>query len=220
MLLYMWNRFAVRGVSRPSSTRLRLKEFLLATFVLGGLFAAPASALNSIVLDPTELTVTEGDTFTLQMVMDFDDPTTGGGLEITYDSLVSFISFDFDAGLGDTPFFRMPPAANDTNQPLELGFGFFMSPASGQRVVGTFTFRAEGVGTSQFVTLAPSGLIPGPFYGPLDPMNPMDVTFGSSAITIVAAQNIVPEPSATLLMFVGLVGLSLYPTAPDKVRSR
>jgi hypothetical protein len=220
MSLYMWNRFAMRGVSRPSSPRLWLKELLLATFVLGGLFAAPASALNSIALDPTELTVTEGDTFTIQMVMNFDDPTIGGGLEVTYDPLVSFISFDFDAGLGDTPPFRMPATDNDTTQPLELGFGFFPTPASGQRVVGTFTFRAEGVGTAQFVTLAPSGLIPGPFYGPLDPMNPMDVTFGSSAVTIVAAQNVVPEPSATLLMFVGLVGLSLYPAAPAKGRSR
>lgn len=226
MLLFMRNLFAVRGSSRSRSTtprpRIRLKELLLATFVLGGLFAAPASALNSIVLDPNFLTVTEGENFTIQLVMDFDEATTGGGLEITHDSLVSFISFDFDPTFVGN-FGLSAPADNEVVQPLEIGFGFFtLAPpfgVSGRHVVGTITFEALGVGATQFVTTAASGFNPGPFYGPADPMTPMTVSYGSSAITIESAQP-VPEPTTSLLMFLGLAGLSLYPAAPTKGRPR
>jgi len=226
MLLFLRNLFAARGSSRPCSTtprpRIRLKELLLATFVLGGLFASPASALNSIVLGPSSLTVTEGESFAIQLVMDFDDATAGGGIEITHDSLVSFISFDFDSNFVGN-FGLTAPADNEVVQPLEIGFGFLtMAPPfgiSGRHVVGTITFEALGVGATQFVTTAASGFNPGPFYGPADPFAPMAVSFGSSAVTIVPAQP-VPEPSTALLMFLGLAGLSLFPAAPGKGRPR
>jgi hypothetical protein len=167
-------------------------------------------------------TVAEGENFSIQLSMDFDEATTGGGLQISYDSLVSFISFDWDESFMAN-FGRTAPADNEAAQPITLGFGYFsFAPPfgfSGQHDIGTLTFQALGAGATQFVTAAASSLIPGPFYGPANPSAPMTLSYGQAEIEIVPVVP-VPEPSASLLMFLGLAGLSFYPSASKQDRSR
>jgi len=228
MLLCTRILFSVLGGSRARSTfrpRTRFNGLLLSTFALVSLFASTASAQNSIILSPSMQTVEEGEAFSIQLSMDFGEATTGGGFDISYDSLVSFISFDFDENFVAN-FGLSAPADYETAQPLSVGFGFFsFAPPfgfSGQHTIGTLTFQALGVGATQFVTTAASSLIPGPFYSPANPMTPMTVSYGEAGIDIVPVPPLVPvpEPSATLLMFLGLAGLSVYPSASKRDRSR
>ncbi len=217
MLLYKRVLSSRRDSSRhcsdtPGTPGSRLKGLLLTLVALACLsFAGPAFALNSIDLDPASLTVNQGENFSIQLTMNFDEATVGGGLEVTYTTNVSFVSFEFNPSLTNT-FGLSGPANSAPGQPLEIGFGFFtMSDppgVSGSHVIGTFTFNALAVGPTQFITTASSALSPGPFYGPADPLVPMTVSFGSSAVTVV------PEPSTAILMFLGLLGLGACGSAP------
>ena len=155
MLLYKRVLSARRDSSRhcsdtPGTPGSRLKGFLLTLVALACLsFAGPAFALNSIDLDPASLTVNQGENFSIQLTMNFDEATVGGGLEVTYTTNVSFVSFEFNPSLTST-FGLTGPTNNAPGQPLEIGFGFFtMAPpfgVSGSHVVGTFTFNALAVG--------------------------------------------------------------------------
>jgi hypothetical protein len=177
------------------------------------LSASQAAALNSIELSPTTQSVTVGDQVNISLNMNFDDLTTGGGLEVSYDALaLSFVSFSFDVGFGGN-FGLSAPTDGDQANPFTIGFGFFsMAPpygANGQHLIGTLVFEAlaPGIGT---ISTGASSFIPGPFYGPADPMNPLVVEFGSTQV-MVASPAPIPEPSTALLLLVGLTGLSAFP---------
>ena len=73
----------------------RFSLVIAAVIVLLG--STPANALNIVSLDPIEQVVGVGSDFTLDLIMDFDDVTVGGGLEITYSSDLTFLSFIFYA---------------------------------------------------------------------------------------------------------------------------
>ena len=177
------------------------------------LSASQAAALNSIELSPTTQSVTVGDQVNISLSMNFDDVMSGGGLEVSYDALgLSFVSFSFDVGFGGN-FGLSAPAAGDSADRLSIGFGFFsMAPpygANGQHLIGTLVFEAlaPGIGT---ISTGASSFIPGPFYGPADPMNPLVVEFGSTQV-LVSSPAPIPEPSTALLLLVGLTGLSAFP---------
>ena len=224
MLLFNGVPTSGRHVSRSCSDQIasrrpsRIKTLVLTALALAGVsFAAPAFALNMVYLDPSAVSVNEGETFAIQLKMNFTDPTVGGGVEISYDAMVEFVSFDFNQTMFSNPMLNMGPADNDPNQPLEVGFGaFFMAPPfgiTGEHVVGTMTFRALGTGHTQFITSAasPLGTVPGPFYGP-GATTPLAVSFGTSAVTVV-----VPEPSTAVLLSLGLVGLALSGSIPRRI---
>ena len=175
--------------------------------------ASQAAALNSIELAPATGTVTAGDQVNISLNMNFDDYTTGGGLEVSYDALaLSFVSFSFDAGFGGN-FGLSAPTDGDQTNPFTIGFGFFtMAPpygVNGQHLIGTLVFEAlaPGIGT---ISTGASSYIPGPFFGPADPYNPMVVTYGSTQV-LVSSPAPIPEPSTALLLLVGLTGLTAFP---------
>ena len=177
---------------------------LIAGFVF--LSASNGIALNSIYLTPPTQTVVLGDTFNVELMMDFDDVTVGGGVEIAFDSLVLFQSFVFDPGFSAN-FGLSSPAPGETVQPLEIGFGFFFGIApfgeTGLHHVGTLTFFAAGFGSTQMITTGSSASSPGPFFSPTDSLNPLVVDFGGATVDIVP----IPEPSTALLFGLGLVTL-------------
>ncbi|MCP4904460.1 MAG: PEP-CTERM sorting domain-containing protein [bacterium] len=161
---------------------------------------------NCIYLNPDTQDVLLGNTFQVDLMMDFSDVTVGGGVEITYDPLVLFQSFAFDPSfVGD--FGLSSPTNNSLVQPLEIGFGFFVLSEphgeSGLHTVGSATFLAIGTGTLQMITTGSSASSPGPFYDPLS--TPLSVNFGSSSVDITP----IPEPSTAALIGLGLATLAI-----------
>ena len=192
-------------------------KFVLSLFssiaALVMLSASQAAALNLIELSPTTQAVTVGDQVDISLNMNFDDLTTGGGFEVSYNGLaLSFVSFSFDAGFGAN-FGLSAPTVGDQTNPFTIGFGFFtLAPpygVNGQHLIGTLVFEAlaPGIGT---ISTGASSFIPGPFYCPADPFNPMVVTYGSTQV-LISSPAPIPEPSTALLLLVGLTGLSAFP---------
>lgn len=172
--------------------------------------ASQAAAFNSIELSPVTQAVNVGDQVSIAVMMNFSEPTVGGGLEVSYDAVgLSFVSFSFDAGFAGNFGFTSPAAGDQTN-PITIGFGFFQVPSSsivGQLVVGTLIFEALTPGSRTVFTAASSGLAPGPFYSPAAPFGELTVHYGSAQVTVPGPVP-VPEPSTALLFLVGLAGLS------------
>jgi hypothetical protein len=88
---------------------IRLAIIVLAGIWLG--FAAGAArALNIVSLTPITQEVSLGETVLVSVEIQFDDPTLGGGIDLLFDeSVLEFVSFAFDPGLGDDPAFRLTP---------------------------------------------------------------------------------------------------------------
>ncbi len=201
-----------------SEFRTFVKRSIFSLALLGALFASPAHALNTIALDPNFLTVSVGDTFQLDLLMNFTDQTVGGGVEIRYDSNFEFVAFQFDPAFLQVANFGLgSPAVGETAQPLEVAFGYFnfVNPTqglSGSYTIGTFTFNAINEGAGKFVLTDPSPLSPGPFYSPTDSVNPLVVSFGDTQIEILpAGATVIPEPTSAILMGLGLAGLGFFP---------
>lgn len=183
--------------------------FSILCCVLGILLPGASRALNEITLTPVLPSVLIGDSFSIILGMRFDEPTQGGGIEITYDPpaplsspVSSFADFVFDAGLGDNPFFQIDPFDGSSDSPLEIGFGVLLEPPLvGNLTIGLLTFNALEAGNFT-VTAGPSASFPGPFFGP-GGGSPLDVSFGPAVVTTV-----VPEPSTAALLGFALVGLA------------
>ncbi len=179
----------------------------LAIIVMAGIWlsfaAGAARALNIVSLAPVTQDVSVGETVFVTMQIQFDEPTLGGGVDLLFDeSVLAFVSFEFDPSLGDDLAFRLAPIAPVGNL-LTLGFGSFAGLA-GSRVVGTFTFDAIGLGNADLTT-ASNAFPAGPFISatsPLDP--PMSVDFEEGTV------NVIPEPGTLALLSFGSVGLLLF----------
>lgn len=152
----------------------------------------------TISLSPTSQNVTQGSQVSLLLNMDFsDDPTSGGGVDIFYDSSrLSFVSFVFSSGLGDDVSFRRQPDLQ-LNELNGLTFGNFAG-LSGPSTVGTLTFNALGTGTT-FLTMADNNAPAGPFFSAAT-FNQQTVTYQGASVNIAA----VPLPAAVWLMVSGL----------------
>jgi hypothetical protein len=198
-------------------TKVRCAVAGLITAVILVLGSSPAYALNVISLDPAVQSVEVGSEFMVDLMMDFDDVTVGGGVEITLDPLLTFLSFDFDPAF-TANFGLTGPLAGETVQPLEIGFGWFLltpvGGATGTYTVGQLTFRAEASSASQVISTAGSALTPGPFFGP-GSGTPMSVQFGQASVTISSPAatggdpaGTAPEPGPALMLGLGLTGLA------------
>lgn len=176
-----------------------------AALLLLGASQASAFGVNSIYLTPPDQSVVSGGTFDVNLVMNFDDVTSGGGVEITFDPLVLFQSFSFDPAFTQN-FVPITPVDGETTQPLNIGFGFFVPVAPygevGLHTIGTLTFQAVGIGTTQMITTGASalGTSPGPFYSsPGATLLP--VNFSGASVSILP----IPEPSTAILLGLGLI---------------
>lgn len=188
-----------------------MKRSFLAAWVIMGICTAlstPASALNSILPIFSAISVEEGSTFTIDIMMDFDEITVGGGVEVTFGPSVTFQSFAFDSGFPGV-WGVSGPANDETAQPLNIGFGLFLPIApfgfSGQHLVGTLTFLAGNAGSWNVGTAgSPAGSPTGPFASPYTPYDSLEVSYGSTLVQVTP----VPEPSSAALMALGLAFLA------------
>lgn len=160
------------------------------------------SQAATVSLSPLSQNVALGNPVSLLLNMDFTgDPTLGGGVDIFYNSsLLSFVSFTFDSGLGDeTSLRRLPDVL--TNELNGLAFNSFTG-LSGPSLVGTLTFNTIGAGTALF-TMADNDFPAGGFYSAAT-FDPQAVTYQGVSVNVTA----VPLPAAVWLMLsgMGLIG--------------
>lgn len=164
---------------------------------LAMLLSCAAAQSASISLSPTTQNATLGDTVALQLSMDFsDDATLGGGLDVFYDDAVlQFVSFTFDAGLGDDVDLQRQPDVL-TGELDALAFGSFTG-LSGPSLVGTFLFNTLTGGTVNF-SLAQNDTVAGGFYS-ANSFEAQSVTLNGATVNVSA----VPLPAAGWLLMSG-----------------
>ena len=172
-----------------------------------------ASAQNTVRLAPTvQAVATSEPKLSIELEIDFAQATVGGGVEITYDAArLQFDEFTFS---NDPNFGLMGPVPGETLQPLGVGFGWLsLSPpfgVSGLHMIGTLTFvpLAEG---QAIVQTGPSLISPGQFFGPGSP-SPLVVDFEAASV------HVVPEPTLSVALCSGVVGLSSLVTRRRRVQ--
>lgn len=122
-----------------------------AGIVLAGIFGLANVQAATIYLNPSFSEVGEGDTFTLELWMDFaGDATLGGGLDIVFDNFVdgdqlTFVSYVPEA-LGDPALISTPTIAAAKNALEGITFGDLIDGLEGPALVGTLTFTANIAG--------------------------------------------------------------------------
>ena len=140
-----------------------------------------------------------GDNVSLDLNMDFtDEATVGGGIDISFGTMMQFVSFDYNPGLGDDPAFRFPI---DTATPGELNglsFGNF-SGLSGPATVGTLILRALSPGSAD-LTLEENASTVGGFFS----VNSTSQDPSFTGVSFDVQPSPVPLPGAVWLMLSGL----------------
>jgi len=160
-------------------------RMLFLIVLVGMSYVSAAAAQNFVDLSPTQSeTIVVGLDVALNLEIEFTDATVGGGVEITYDATrLEFVSFTFS---GDPDFGLTGPAANDPNQPLEIGAGWLVvSPpfgVTGIHAIGTLLFRPIASGSATVSTRA-SGINPGPFYS-ASTGTPMAVVYSGATVNV------------------------------------
>jgi hypothetical protein len=178
--------------SNNNKTSILFSVLISLYMAIGQVHAATMS------LTPTIQNVALGNQVLLQLNMDFGtDPTLGGGVDILYNnSLLSFVSFAFDPGLGDDPLLqRQPDALSGTLN--GLAFGNF-DGLGGPSVVGTLIFNSIGAGIANF-SLAENVFPAGGFFSATS-LEPQVVTFTGASVNVTA----VPLPAAGWFLLSGL----------------
>lgn len=187
----------------------RARFIALAGLLLAGTVGTAQAA--TITLTPAAQTVVLGQPVVLTVQMDFTDvATVGGHFSVFYDSTrLDFVSFTFDAGLGDDSAFRRAP--DDLPGVVEgIGFGD-LSGLTGPSTVGQVAFSSLATG-SVLLTLG------NPTDGSLDPFYDL----GSTAIAVSfgsANVEVVPLPAALWMLLGGLAVLPGAIRAPRRERS-
>ncbi len=168
----------------PEPKRFAMRMLFLIVLV-GMSYVSAAAAQNFVDLSPTQSeTIVVGLDVALNLEIDFTDATVGGGVEITYDATrLEFVSFTFS---GDPDFGLTGPAADDPNQPLEIGAGWLVvNPpfgVTGIHAIGTLLFRPIASGSATVSTSA-SGINPGPFYS-ASSGTPMVVVYSGATVNV------------------------------------
>ncbi len=179
-------------------SRSRFAWLLAALFLTAAL---PAQALNRIDLAIGDTVPSPGDDVVeIAMSMNFDDPTLGGRIGISYDSTaLTFLSFAFDSTFTGN-FALLEPAAGSVENPLIVGAAwFFVAPPIGPAPIGSFLFQR--LDPTAPTTLASEAV---PLFGFASQTSTDDLAVDFGSLTIPA----VPEPSTALLLMGGLATLS------------
>ena len=116
---------------------------LASAFVLFVAFGTANAA--SISLSPAYVDGSPGDTFSLDVIMDFSDVTAiGGGFDVLFDSSgVTFVSWAA-AGVGDPALAREPDVFDGLLSGIAVGD--FVSGITGVQNLGTLTFQLDRSG--------------------------------------------------------------------------
>jgi hypothetical protein len=176
---------------------------------VGGLLMAAVSNTQaaSISLNPLTSQVQVGNSFSVELLMNFsDEATLGGGLDVNYDSTYAdFVSFTFNSSFlsMSDPYMTCPgsgacPPVDQFNSVQNIAFGNFAG-IGGTFTIGTLVFTALNSGSISLATAATTG-VAGPFVSAITYV-PMDVTFNGASISAVSA---VPVPAAVWLFISGL----------------
>jgi hypothetical protein len=173
-----------------------------AAATLSTLAPGVAQATGSLVFAPVASSVTQGDSFAVQVRGEsFTDNVVGGGFSMSYDravlSLASVVvnttvwDFSSSAGLID----------NTTGNLTDVFFNTIAATLpTGNFAIATLNFLAVGEGTSALVLRASPTF---PFANDLAEV--IEVSFGTGSVNVSA----VPEPAAWMSMLLGGLMLPL-----------
>lgn len=185
-----------------------MRANLRATLLIAGLsWLATSAQAATLRLDPTSTSAIVGDLVTLSVVGEFGAAgTLGGGFDLFFDdSLLDFVSFEFDANLMDDPAFRRAPdvLAGELNG---IAFGEF-DGYTGDVLIGAVTFLAIGEGIVDLMLAVNEGgppSNPGPFVD-LQGFEILDVTTVGAQLDLQP----IPVPAAAWLLASALAALGL-----------
>lgn len=189
------------------SLRFSRSGLIVAAIAILGMSSTSANAVNLIDFGPASQSMEVGSEFTLDIMMYFDDVTVGGGLEVTFSSGLTFLSFDFNPAF-TANFGLLGPDPGSVAPVLDIAFGWLIFTGiggeTGTHNVGQLRFRADGPGPVEIVLAEESNSAAGPYYGPANLNSALDVDFGSATINVLP----IPEPHTAVLLGMGLLGLS------------
>ncbi|AEG01749.1 VPLPA-CTERM sorting domain-containing protein [Methylomonas methanica] len=164
--------------------------------------AQTAVASNALFLSPAEQTVdVSAGMVSLDLWMDFDDPTLGGGIDLTLNGPLAFAGFtpsDFFLNDADESFSGHSGPEGTADNDYEIHFGDF-SGLSGLNVLGTIEVSLTGAG-SGVIDLAINSTW-GEFFNATT-LAVQDVNLSGASVQITA----VPLPAA-IWFFAGGLGL-------------
>ena len=175
---------------------------------------SPAFAASTIFLAPTTMTVAPGETFEIEIWMDFEANTLGGSFDVLYNEQGLVFAAWEAAPLGDPAFIRPP---DDFSGWLSgFSFGDFNDPITGLNLIGTLTMSVlqdAPLGTYQMITSKGVGCINCGFLD-ADNFTIIPVEYGSADIVVRP----IPLPAALWLLGAALAPLMLGQRMPAFTR--
>lgn len=177
---------------------------LVAALALAG--TPVAQAANLIYLTPSTQDAYVGlGSVTLELFMDFDDQTVGGGIDLAFSGPIAYGAFtpsDWFTGSALDPAFSgfgTELADND----VEIHLGNFAGFGGLHKLGDLQVDLSGGIGPGEIILSLNSTF--GAFF-PTDGFEPLEVGLGGATINAVAA---VPLPAGAWLLLTGLGGLAL-----------
>jgi hypothetical protein len=170
------------------------------------LFAAATPALASVIVYfDAPATVEEGDTFSVNMLADIQDPVLGWGLDLRFDPLVlSQVGVPVIGSAWSSP---PPPPPGDGDGLLGLAFP---SVSGSNILLATLSFEALFEGSSTLEADVTTGDLTEGF--PLIPSGFASTEYVDATVRVTPASD-APAPSIALLFGAGLAGLFARPKA-------
>ncbi len=161
-----------------------------------------ALSLNLIPVTPV-LDLTPGDIVTFDITLDFtEDPTLGGGLDLTFDeSQLQLIGFTDEPFIGMPEFYRAPDYVPGSGLLEGWAVGSFNSLSTG--LVASVSFEVQIGATTTVVALGPTNSIAGPWFSASDFFCCQDPDYGAVTVSTV------PLPAGIWLLFSGLASFGL-----------
>ncbi len=146
---------------------------------------------NGVSVTASSSTATVGQLVAFTVSMNFSDATLGGGFRIGYDpTRLRFLSFSWDNGLADDPFFRVvcpnPEEFRcngiDTSNNVLLVYGNFNAPLQHSYIVGSIIFQTLQTGSASVSPVGDPDYT-GPFVSS-DTFDPLAVSYSGSTIRV------------------------------------
>lgn len=190
-----------------------IKHFKISMVVIIGYFALQSQAASvslvytgdNAVNDMGELTATQGDILTFDILWDFSDaPTIGGGFDINFNPLaLAFESFELAPICNDPDCYgAWSGFLVEEDRIFDWFYGSFL-PIDGELNMGSVTFEFLGHDFSQsFLFLGPTTGLGGPFISSDDFVTILDVDYNEVRLAPV------PLPAAVWLFFGALGALA------------
>lgn len=180
---------------------MRIPKALAVTAAM--LAASSANALSISALPASQEVLATDGIATVDIVMDFESQSIGGGIIFDFSGPITFQSFTPSAYFNtlnttadDTDFTGFGTTNKPASAEFEIHLGSFAG-FGGQQTLGTLTFAVNDIGTALIdISISPD-LFYGGFYDLL--ANPQDVTLNDAQI-----DSVVPLPATAWLFATGM----------------